>query len=267
MIAEGGRNIAWFTGEEIIPGNATHLIVHARIIPEWAFEGHPNIIEVICSERVRKIKQYAFYQCRSLRRIIMPDVEYVGSAAFCNCPALTDVKFGKKLHRLGSYAFARCTHLERITLPMKDWIVAQDNLFDACNNLKQVDLVEAAELHETVAALHLEEWRNDMNERIDSINQTLPTADAGYWDDEDDKPGDPGEKPRVIQTWFRSIRKINRYKEEHQRVLDEAAATLQLVLPKDILMNNILSFLELPSRTSEGEEEEGSSDDESDYSY
>ncbi len=36
------------------------------------------------------------------------------------------------------------------------------------------------------------------------------------------------------------------YKAEHQRVLDVATTTLELALHRDIVMNNVLSFLELP---------------------
>ena len=41
--------------------------------------------------------------------------------------------------------------------------------------------------------------------------------------------------------------KIIQYKAEHQRVLGQSGSTLQHVLPQDIVMNNILPFLELPS--------------------
>mmetsp|Transcript_26777 Transcript_26777/g.53538 ORF Transcript_26777/g.53538 Transcript_26777/m.53538 type:complete len:81 (+) Transcript_26777:410-652(+) len=66
------------------------------------------------------------------------------------------------------------------------------------------------------------------------------------------------------------------YKAEHRRLLDEeAASTLQLALPRDIVMDNFLPFLELPSYTFEvgdhedeeddSEEEEEEGDDESSY--
>ena len=72
---------------------------------------------------------------------------------------------------------------------------------------------------------------------------------------------DSGEKVRAIPTWIRSVlRKIVRYKEEHRRVLDEAATTLQLALPRDTVMNNVLPFLALPSHTFEGEDLEDGDD-------
>ena len=82
-----------------------------------------------------------------------------------------------------------------------------------------------------------------MNEEIDSINQILPNAPAGGWNDD-------GEKAIVIRTWIGSVlRKIAHYKAEHQRILDEAADTLEVGLPRDIVMKSVLPFLELPTHT------------------
>ena len=105
-------------------------------------------------------------------------------------------------------------------------------------------------LHETVAALQLEEWRNDMNMEIDSINRILPTKHGDIFTYKENRR--VGSKAQAIRTWIGSVlRKINHYKAEHQRVLDEAASTLQFVLPHDIATNNVLCFLELPSHTFE----------------
>jgi len=113
--------------------------------------------------------------------------------------------------------------------------------------LNHVDLVEGELLHETIAALQLEEWRNDMHDEIDTINQILPTTDVGEpWYD------DVGEKARTIRSWIRSLLgKIIEYKAHHQRIMDEAATTLQLALSQDVLANHVLPFLELPSHTFE----------------
>eukprot|EP00973_Karenia_brevis_P031141 4296163-Karenia_brevis.AAC.1 len=89
-----------------------------------------------------------------------------------------------------------------------------------------------------------------MNEEIDSINQRLPTVDAGFDDDDDDDYyHHVGLKALAIRMWIRSVLdKIIHYKAEHQRLLDEeVATTLQFALPQDIVMNNVLPFLELPS--------------------
>ena len=283
-----------YTGEEIIPREANHIFVDAAFVPDGTFEEHPNIIEGVCSERVKKIEAAAFYNCPNLRRVIMPGVKLVvGSfdncealtdvecskleiikgwafaackslrnidlpsarivdgGAFIDCEALTDVKFGNKLERIEESAFLNCVSLERITIPLKDGIITHDTIFTECKQLKHVDLVEGDELHDTVAALQLKAWRNDMNVTIDAINQILPNARPGYYDD-DSYDDDNGEKAQMIRRWIRSvIDKINHYKAEHQRILDEAATTLQCTLPHEIATNNVLTFLELPAHTFE----------------
>jgi len=278
-IYRGGRG-------EVIPDDATHITVDksVTVVSEDAFRGHPSIVEAIFHIDVEKVESIAFNCCPSLRRVIMPGVEVVKYQAFLGCEALTDVECGK-LERIGHGAFGGCKSLrsidlssakivyddafsnaaltdakfgsklesikrrafdgcplERITIPLKDGVIAAHCIFRGCDNLKHVDLVEGG-VHETIAALQLEEWRNDMYEEINSINQILPTTPAGegYFDQ--------GGKARAIRTWIRSVLgKIIHYKAEHQRLLNEqVATTLGLALSQDIVMNNVLPFLELPN--------------------
>ncbi len=125
------------------------------------------------------------------------------------------MKFSNKLERLKERAFRKCTSLERIIIPLKDGVITDDNnIFRGCGKLNQVDLVKGA-LHETIAALQLEEWREDMSEEITSIHQSLPNADAGgEWGGINDITVE--EKTQAIRTWIRSlIHKITLYKAEH----------------------------------------------------
>jgi hypothetical protein len=301
MAAAGGNIIRYiYRGAvgEIIPFGATHIFVQARSVRAYAFEGNPTIVEVIFHVDVEDVDEYAFANCPSLRRVIMPGVKAIGREAFyrcgaledvecdelelvaygafseceslrsinlpsakivglcalAGCEALTDAKFGCKLERIFYLSLKDCSSIERITIPLKNGLFTTDDIFLGCAALKHVDLVEEAELNETISALQLEEWRNDMNEEIDSINQILPSAHAGYWMISDNHL-EPGEKAQVIRTWVRSVLdKIIHYKGEHQRILDVAENALQPhYLPKDILTNNVLPFLQVPSYSFEGE--------------
>ena len=100
----------------------------------------------------------------------MPSAKIVMADAFLGCKALTRIKFGDKLESFRERAFLACRSLERITIPLKDGMMISENVFQGCGNLKHVDLVEGALLSETIAALLLEEWRNDMYREIDAIN-------------------------------------------------------------------------------------------------
>ncbi len=61
-----------------------------------------------------------------------------------------------------------------------------------------------------------------------------------------------------IRRWIRSVlRKIIDFKAEHRRLVlvgEEVATTLQLALPHEIVMNNILCLIALPFYTFEVED-------------
>ncbi len=282
MADVGGNNFMRYIyrgeeGEEI-PREATHITVAAGVtfVRARAFQEHPNIVEIICHDKVEKIEHCAFLGCPLLRRVIMLGVKIVQWDAFFQCTALTDVecgkleiidegafgtckslgsinlpsariveeiafagceamvnaRFGNKLESFGGAAFLGCESLERITIPLKDGIITADDIFMECGNLKHVHLVEG-EVQETITYLQLEGWRNDMNGEIVSINQILSDASAGYYVEEEDNDDDVGEKAQMIRSWIRSvIGKMNHYKAEHQRMLNEATTLLELAIWK-----------------------------------
>eukprot|EP00985_Skeletonema_marinoi_P031748 scaffold37787_cov153-Skeletonema_marinoi.AAC.10 len=293
-MAADGYYIYYGRDDEEIPPEVTRVRIDKSlaVIPTRAFYENPNIEEVDC-DNVETIEEWAFHYCPSLRLVIMRGVKVVGWRAFMNCVALTDVecdqleiigreafggceslmsinlpsakiveygafykctalanvKFCKELETMGVNAFIDCTSLERITIPLKDGIITADYIFHGCEKLKHVDLVEGAVLYETTDALLLEEWKNDMNREIGAINQGLLNAPAGF--------NNAGEKARAIQKWIRSVLgKIIYYKAKHYSYLNEAAATLQSHLPNDIVLENVLPFLQLPSYTFEEVEQE-----------
>ena len=240
------------------------IIPGVKIIEPSAIQWNKALMVVECG-KLEIIGFLAFGACGSLRSINLPSARIVEDNAF-NYATLTNVKFSSKLERIEESAFCNCYALQRITLPLKDGVITDDNIFAGCEQLKHVDLVERAELEETIAALHLEAWKNDMNEEIDSINRILPNASFGdEWSDDALEYGDPGEKAQAIRRWIRSVlRKINHYKEQHQLVLDEVEPTLQLALPQDIVMKNVLPFLALPAHTFEVAEDEDDDSEEED---
>eukprot|EP00984_Skeletonema_dohrnii_P005391 scaffold1897_cov74-Skeletonema_dohrnii-CCMP3373.AAC.3 len=293
MMAADGYYI--YNGREVVPRHVTRVRIHESltVIPAAAFRRNRNIKEVECHDRVKTVEEYAFWNCPSLRRVIMPGVEEVEGYAFMNskaltdvdcdkleiiryhafcwckslgsinlpsarivegsafygCEALTNVKFGKELESIGRAAFCNCTSLERITIPLKDGMNIADDSFRGCKKMEHVDLVEEAVLCDTIAALLLGEWRNDMKDKLGAINQILPTAPAG------DGLFDVGGKAQTVQLWISSVLStIVQYKAQHRSYLNEAATALQLASPNDAVLENVLPFLELPSYMFEGED-------------
>ena len=264
------------------------------VIPTLLFLGRPNLVEVYCHAGVIIIEEAAFYYCQSLRRVIIPGVIVVGEdvffdcnnlvfiecgklervgihafsgcksltsinlpsaitveiGAFFDCPAMIEATFGKDLESIGLGALSYCKSLGSVTIPLKNGLLGEDdlNIFAMCVNLKRVNLVEDEALRDISDALLLESWRDNLNEALDSINQTLPNVAARSVHD--------GGKTIAIRGWIRSVRrKIMHYKVAHRELLNVAAAVLQLSLPNDTVMNNVLPFLELPAHTFDGEDE------------
>ncbi len=174
-------------------------------------------------DELETIEIEAFYNCIVLRNITMPSVRTLGLQAFARCSELSDMECGEDLETIGLGACHSCHKLERIVLPLKDNMI-DDDAFNGCPKLRTVDLVGG--IHDTVASLHMESWRNEMRDEIDRINQVLPGTTS--W-----------QKAGEIQQWIRSIiRRVNRYKSEHSNLLKEATTLLELALWKANLDGN-----------------------------
>jgi hypothetical protein len=181
-------------------------------------------------DKLEIVGRYAFAYCHSLRSINMPSVRRVGGYAFEGCKALTDAVFGEDLEGIGGCAFYECTALKRIAIPLKRNLIVgkdgrisaivEDHAFYNCENLSRVDVIGGT--HETISSLHMKSWRDEMQEEIDRINQTLPDT-----------------RSVAIQRWIRSVLdRIEHYKTEHQIVLKEAMTLLELALWKAKLEEN-----------------------------
>jgi hypothetical protein len=166
----------------------------------------------------------AFVKCNSLKPIHMPSIRRVGTGAFMSC-GLINVMFGKGLERIEN-AFYECTALRSIVIPLKDNLFINNNAFAHCEDLSRVYTLDGA-IQTTISSLHMESWRDEMEDEIDSINQTLPNIRAN-------------EKSQAIQEWItRVLGRIEHYKSEHQILLKEAMTLLELALWKAKLLNEV----------------------------
>lgn len=67
--------------------------------------------------QTRILNAYAFFGCRSLLSIIIPDsVVFVGDYAFWRCPSLTSVSIGDGTVRIGASAFSMCNELTSVII-------------------------------------------------------------------------------------------------------------------------------------------------------
>ena len=67
---------------------------------------------------VTSIKEYAFYDCRSLASVTIPNsVTSIGESAFNGCSLLASVTIGKSVTSIGEDAFYGCSSLASVTIP------------------------------------------------------------------------------------------------------------------------------------------------------
>ena len=105
-------------------------------------------------------------------------------------------------------------------------MITHDNIFTGCENLKHVDLVEEAVLRDTIAALHLEEWKNEMMDEIGAINQSLLAARAGSY-----SLNHVGGKALAIRMWIASVlRNIVQCKAQHTRSRLHSSMLCQIMI-------------------------------------
>ena len=213
-------------------------LLGVRIIQAAAFNYCSSLTGVEFGDKLETIGGCAFIDCASLRSIRIPSIRTIENYAFTRCDALSDVELGEGLCILHTRAFADCSNLKLIALPWQVDIIRHD-VFDGCVKLETVDLV--GEIHQTVACLHMESWRNEMNNEINRINQTLPTFTAWH-------------KTGAIQRWIGTIiQRLNHYKTEHKAVVKEATTLLELALWKANLSNNEGGELEREGHRTRGQ--------------
>ena len=266
----GGEDIfVYVGGEQRVPRDVKRVRIAENIdtIPARTFEGCGRLIEVKGHDKMKKIEEFAFCRCHSLRRVTkmqgvieiesyvfsfcsalselefdklgligfaafayckslrsidLPSIRRVGRGAFQYCTALTDVVFGEKLERIERSAFVGSA-LRRITIPLNDNLIVDDNAFN--RNLSRVDVL-AGGIHKTISSLLMESWRDEMEQEIDRINQTLPNIRAT-------------EKTTAIPQWIiRVLSRMEHYKSEHQILLKKAMTLLELALWKANLREN-----------------------------
>ncbi len=74
--------------------------------------------EVVFPDGITAIKDYTFYNLKSLKSITIPDsVTSIGQCAFEKCTSLTSVTIGNGVKNLGDFTFSGCTGLMNITIP------------------------------------------------------------------------------------------------------------------------------------------------------
>lgn len=108
----------------------------------WNYEEDEDAFDVTYTipYGVREIHSTAFYECETLKRVIIPDtVDRIDNCAFMLCTNLETVVFSKNLTNMGTSVFAGCKNLKHVELP--DSLSAIDsNCFYGCVSLQTITI-------------------------------------------------------------------------------------------------------------------------------
>ena len=128
---------------EFVPESLRSVAISARVckdIPDRAFAGCAYISEFVLDMELESIGVRAFYACRSLKSITLPDgVKTVGDDAFFGCDNLESAELGNSLESLGMQAFYGCRALKNIEIPERVTELKPSS-FALCSSLESVTL-------------------------------------------------------------------------------------------------------------------------------
>lgn len=107
---------------------------------DHAFYQCGSVRSIVLPQSVRAIGVRAFAGCESLTEMKLPDhVTSIGDAAFSGCIRLKQISLGDSLTEIGVNAFLGCLSLEAVQLPASLTSLT-NSVFHGCISLKTVDL-------------------------------------------------------------------------------------------------------------------------------
>ena len=254
------------------PQHVTHVLIDksADEIEDHAFRDCEHLVKVDTHDGLRRVGMYAFYCCKSLRRINLNSVFEIDICAFYNCGSLEYVEFGYRLETIWKHAFNGCFSLKAL-LKLPSIISIGSCAFYRCRSLTDIELSERLETIGESALRYCEHLqriamplKRDLFEFSDSwlkynqfdnskqvttvdlvggIHETVASLHMESWGTEmiaeinrinqvlPNTPAD--EKTEEIRQWMDSvIDKMDHYKAEHCRYVKEGITLLELALWK-----------------------------------
>ena len=106
-------------------------------------DSYSSITNVELSRTIDKIADYAFYNCKILKEVILPsNLKEIGRNAFGDCVALTNINIPEGVSILQEGTFNGCNKMSGVTLPSTLTYIG-DSCFRQCNALTHVDLPQS----------------------------------------------------------------------------------------------------------------------------
>ena len=114
----------------------------ATLVCYFGADSKVDIPAELGGKPVTSIGDYAFWNCRSLTKVTIPEgVTSIGESAFQSCISLTEVNIPKSVETIGDKAFETCDSLTEVTIPEGVTSIGVC-AFQFCNSLTEVTIPE-----------------------------------------------------------------------------------------------------------------------------
>ena len=120
------------------PGGDVIITDGVVSIGEYAFYGCESLKSIVIPEGITSIEDYAFYRCELLASIVIPNgVASIGIYAFSGCKSLTSIVIPNGVTSIGVAAFSGCRSLTSIIIPNGVTSIG-GSAFSECESLKSI---------------------------------------------------------------------------------------------------------------------------------
>ena len=109
-------------------------------IPDYFFQYHRTLTQVVCFDNILSIGSSAFIGCEHLKKIDMPKyLQSIGDNAFCYCDSLEDISLPASLKTIGNSSFGGCWSIMHLFVPDSVCSIG-NNAFSGCININYARL-------------------------------------------------------------------------------------------------------------------------------
>ena len=113
---------------------------HLRSIAPNMFRGCANLNKVYLPGCITSISENAFNGCKSLRAIVLPThLQFIGEGAFANCSALKKIIIPESVSEIHDDAFWNCSSLTEVTINSLYMTHFGERVFANCSLLNSID--------------------------------------------------------------------------------------------------------------------------------
>ena len=117
-------------------------VIDEKRLNELLYRQLTDAVEVVIPEWIKVIRENAFWGCKNLTSICLPDgVSKIENYAFGQCESLKEINIPQSVTRIGPSAFYNCRNLTSIIIP-EGMTVIEEHTFSGCKSLKEIDIPE-----------------------------------------------------------------------------------------------------------------------------